>query len=150
MCCSFVAVMHAPSLVEFHFKVRRVLVVVFAPLIMIYNSCSIMALPCLLSEWLELSPTSSNSISFVAYKVWVWFFPFARSTYEMLNFWGFSQHGPPTFSPTSSAQSLLPYNYFGFIFLSKGWGLQTVYFPLRQIDHMMSKERAISVTTSKY
>jgi len=78
------------------------------------------------------------------------FFPFARSTYEMLNLWGFSQHGPPTFSPTSSAQSLLPYNYFGFIFLNKGSGLQTVYFPLRQIDHMMSKERAISVTTSKY
>jgi hypothetical protein len=69
MCCSFVAVMHAPSLVEFHIKVSRVLVVVFVPLIRIYNPGSIMALPCLLSGWPELSPISSDSISLVAYRV---------------------------------------------------------------------------------
>jgi len=69
MCCSFVAVMHAPSLVEFHLKVSRVLAVVSMPLIRIYNPCSIMALPCLLSGWAELSPTSSDSISLVAYMV---------------------------------------------------------------------------------
>jgi hypothetical protein len=56
-------------LVEFHLKVSRVLVVVFVPLIRIYNPCSIMALPCLLSGWPELSPTSSDSISLIAYRV---------------------------------------------------------------------------------
>jgi hypothetical protein len=78
------------------------------------------------------------------------FLSFARSTYEMLNLWGFSQHAPPIVSPTNFAQSLLMYNYFGFIFLSKGLGLQTMYFPLRQIDHMMSRKKIIIVTTSKY
>jgi hypothetical protein len=56
-------------LVEFHLKVSRVLVVVFVPLIRIYNPCKIMALPCLLSGWPELSPTSSDSISLIAYRV---------------------------------------------------------------------------------
>ncbi len=63
------AVMRAPSLVEFHLKVSRVLVVVFVPLTRIYNPCSIMSLPCLLSAWPELSPISSDSISLVAYRV---------------------------------------------------------------------------------
>ncbi len=106
---------------EFHLKVNKVLVVVFVPLIKIYNSCSIMALPCLLSRWPELSPTSFDSISLVAYIVLdLVFFPFARSTYGMLNLWGFSQHAPLTDSPTSSVQSLLSYTCFVFIFLSKG------------------------------
>jgi hypothetical protein len=56
-------------LVEFHLKVSRVLVVVFVPLIRIYNPCSIMALPSLLFGWPELSPTSSDSISLIAYRV---------------------------------------------------------------------------------
>ncbi len=78
MCWSFVAVMRAPSLVESHLKVSRVLVVVFVPLIRIY----IMALPCLLSRWPELSPTSSDSISLVGYRVWVWFFSLRK-----INIW---------------------------------------------------------------
>jgi hypothetical protein len=73
------------SLVEFHLKVSRVLVVVFVPLIKIYNSCSIIALPCLLSGWPELSPTSSDSISLVAYRVWVWFFSLCKI--NMWNVW---------------------------------------------------------------
>jgi hypothetical protein len=88
-CCSFVAVMHALSLVVFHLKVSRVLVVVFPPLIRIYNSCSIMALPCLLSGWPELSPTSFDSISLVAYRVWVWFFSLWNINIWNVEFVGF-------------------------------------------------------------